>query len=53
MAQRQAMKYNANPTRNIRYPSANNPYPNIQRARYSQIPLNKRYSANYYRNTYY
>ena len=53
MAQRQAIRHYSNPTRNIRYPSANNRYPNIQRNNYSQIPARQRYSANYYRNIYY
>lgn len=42
--------YNQNPTRNIRYPSANNPYPNIQK--YSAVPTQRRYSPQYY-NAYY
>ena len=45
---RQRMYYQ-NPTRNIRYPSANNPYPNIQRASYAaRITPRQRYSASYY-----
>ena len=45
--------YNQSPTRNIRYPSANNPYPNIQRASYAaRINPRQRYSSQYY-NRYY
>ena len=45
--------YNQSPTRNIRYPSANNPYPNIQNASYAaRISPRQRYSAQYY-NRYY
>ena len=50
---RRQRMYNQSPTRNIRYPSANNPYPNIQRASYAaRISPRQRYSAQYY-NRYY
>ena len=42
--------YNQSPTRNIRYPSLNNPYPNIQRTNYARLTPKQRYSANYYRS---
>ena len=45
----QRMRYQ-NPTRNIRYPSMGNPYPNIQRHSYQPISARQRYSAQYYRN---
>ena len=49
IAQRRARMYNTNPTRNIRYPSAGNPYPNIQRTTYRrQLSPQQRYSAGYY-----
>lgn len=38
------------PTRNIRYPSPNNPYPNIQRTSQRPIPTSVRYSARYYQS---
>ena len=43
--------YNQNPTRNIRYPSIGNPYPNIERNNYTLNPR-QRYSSQYY-NRYY
>ena len=43
--------YSQNPTRNIRYPSAGNPYPNIQRTNNS-LNARQRYSSQYY-NQYY
>ena len=46
---RQRMHYQ-NPTRNIRYPSANNPYPNIQRSHAARITPQQRYSPKYYQN---
>ena len=47
---RRQRMYNQNPTRNIRYPSMNNPYPNIQRGSYaSRLTPRQRYSAQYYR----
>ena len=47
---RQRMYYQ-NPTRNIRYPSMNNPYPNIQRGSYAaRLTPRQRYSAQYYRS---
>ena len=42
--------YNQSPTRNIRYPSMGNPYPNIQRRTYQPISARQRYSPQYYRN---
>ena len=40
-----------NPTRNIQYPSANNPYPNIQRGNYAaKLTPRQRYSPQYYRS---
>ena len=47
---RKQRMHNQSPTRNIRYPSANNPYPNIQRTNYTRLTPRQRYSANYYRN---
>ena len=53
MAYRQSLRYHQNPTRNIRYPSYNNPYPNIQRGRYPQaLSARQRYSAGYYQSYY-
>ena len=51
-ALRRQRMYYQNPTRNIRYPSANNPYPNIQRSYAARITPRQRYSAQYY-NRYY
>lgn len=48
---RRQRMYNQNPTRNIRYPSMNNPYPNIQRSN-AGLTARQRYSAQYY-NRYY
>ncbi len=48
---RQRAYYN-NPARNIRYPSLNNPYPNIQRSYGAPISARERYSVNYYRAHY-
>lgn len=45
----QRMHYQ-NPTRNIRYPSSNNPYPNIQRSYAAKLTPRQRYSASYYRS---
>ena len=46
---RKQRAYYQNPTRNIQYPSMNNPYPNIQRSSYAaRITPRQRYSANYY-----
>ena len=43
--------YNQAPTRNIRYPSTNNPYPNIQKGSYTtKLTPRQRYSAQYYRS---
>lgn len=48
---RRQRMYNQNPTRNIRYPSANNPYPNISNPSYAaRLTPRQRYSAQYYRN---
>ena len=47
---RRQRMYNQNPTRNIRYPSANNPYPNIQRSSYQRLTPQQRYSARYYQS---
>ena len=50
---RRQRMYNQSPTRNIRYPSANNPYPNIQRASYAaRISPRQRYSSQYYNRHY-
>lgn len=49
-ALRRQRMYNQSPTRNIRYPSANNPYPNIERRNYATLSPNQRYSARYYRS---
>lgn len=46
---RRQRMYNQNPTRNIQYPSLNNPYPNIQRTS-ARITPRQRYSASYYNN---
>lgn len=40
IAQKRQMMLNSNPTRNIRYPSMNNPYPNINRQRMRTVPRN-------------
>ena len=42
--------YQQIPTRNIRYPSSANQYPNIQRNSYHHINPRQRYSAQYYKN---
>ena len=47
---RRQRMYNQSPTRNIRYPSANNPYPNIQRNNNVRLTPQQRYSAQYYRS---
>ncbi|MBQ8636007.1 hypothetical protein IJ425_07640 [bacterium] len=49
-ALRRQRMYNQSPTRNIQYPSANNPYPNIQRSSAARISPRQRYSAQYYRS---
>lgn len=46
------LKYNSNPTRNIRYPDAYNRYPNIQRTNVSNINPYQRYSPAYYQRVY-
>lgn len=51
-ALRRQRLYNQNPVRNIKYPSTNNPYPNIQRSYAARINPRQRYSAQYY-NRYY
>lgn len=43
---------NVSPTRNIQYPSRDNPYPNINRTRSYGISAKQRYSPEYY-NRYY
>lgn len=45
---RRQRMYNQSPTRNIRYPSMNNPYPNIQRSYAARITPRQRYSPRYY-----
>ena len=52
LAIRRNMRYYKNPTKNIQYPSANNPYPNIQRNSYRSVSARERYSPNYYRMYY-
>ena len=53
MAIKKQRMYNQSPTRNIRYPSRNNPYPNIQRAQtYPALNSRQRYSAQYYSRYY-
>ena len=47
---RRQRMYNQSPTRNIRYPSAYNKYPNIQRTQNYGISPRQRYSAQYYRS---
>lgn len=47
-ALRRQRMYNQSPTRNIRYPSANNRYPNIQRNYSTGISARQRYSPQYY-----
>ena len=42
--------YNQIPTRNIMYPTLNNPYPNIQKSYAARIPPRQRYSPAYYRS---
>ena len=51
-ALRRQRMYNQSPTRNIQYPNANNPYPNIQRSYAARISPRQRYSSQYY-NRYY
>ena len=41
---RNQRRYNQSPTRNIRYPSAGNPYPNISRTYNPQVNAKQRYS---------
>ena len=51
MAIRRARMQQNNPMRNIRFPSGNNQYPNIQRGVYRrQLTPQQRYSARYYRS---
>ena len=52
MAQRQQMRYNQSPTRNIRYPRTSNSYPNIERQTQRQLTRNERYSSAYYAAKY-
>lgn len=52
IALRQQRLRNQNPTRNIRYPSAGNPYPNIQRAPSPSYNARQRYSSQYYSRYY-
>ena len=47
---RRQRMYNQIPTRNIQYPSANNPYPNIQRSYAARLTPRQRYSARYYQS---
>ena len=49
-ALRRQRLYAQNPTRNIRYPDRNNPYPNIQRTNYRRLTPKQRYSMDYYRS---
>ena len=44
----QQRKYYQNPTRNIRYPTSQNPYPNIDRQKNVNLTPKQRYSAQYY-----
>lgn len=41
-------RYNKNPLRNIKYPTRDNPYPNIQRTNSYNLTKMQRYSPNYY-----
>lgn len=50
--QEQRARYYQNPTRNIRYPSASNPYPNITRSQNQQYGARQRYNSQYYQNQY-
>ena len=43
---------NISPTRNIQYPSRDNPYPNINRSSQTRLTPRQRYSSAYY-NRYY
>ena len=43
---------NISPTRNIQYPSRDNPYPNINRTRSYGISAKERYSPEYYNRFY-
>jgi len=47
---RRQRMYNQSPTRNIRYPNSNNPYPNIQRSYAARITPYQRYSPRYYQS---
>ena len=50
---RQRYNYYSNPLRRIKYPSANNPYPNIQQSgNYGNISARQRYSPRYYESVY-
>ena len=52
MALRQQRLRHQSPTRNIRYPSTGNPYPNIQRTPSRPYSARQRYSAQYYSRYY-
>ena len=51
-AMRMQRMRNISPTRNIQYPSRDNPYPNINRQRQMGLTPRQRYSSAYY-NRYY
>lgn len=53
MAQRRQMRYNTNPTRNIKYPNRYSSYPNIEKKQ-THMPLSarQRYSPAYYSGRY-
>ncbi len=52
MAQRQRYRYSVSPTKNIKYPTSTNPYPNIQKTTNRQMSAYQRYSPSYYQKTY-
>ena len=54
MAQRRQMRYNTNPTRNIKYPNRYSQYPNIE-TKQTHVPLSarQRYSPAYFNRRYY
>lgn len=52
MAQRRRYQNTVSPTKNIKYPTSTNPYPNIQRTTSQQMSAYQRYSPSYYQKTY-
>ena len=49
--QARARRYNQNALRNIKYPTASNPYPNIQKSQPTRtLSARERYSSKYYQS---